>query len=792
MEADYVLWGSLSQLGQRVSLDMQLMTMEKDFPVTRYSFTGKEPDDLIARLDEAVATLHARIVPRKIIMDIRVEGNKRIDADAILRKIRSKVGASLSTATIQEDIRSIYRLGFFKDIVVQQIPMDNGVSLVFAVKEKPTIEALVIRENENIDTKDIESVMTLKVREIFDETKLNNDISKIRTLYTDKGYYRVQIEPQMETTDEEQNRVRLTLKINENRRLFIEKILFQGNKSFTNSDLKKVIKTNEKGFFWWLTSSGTYKKEQLRDDLSRISQFYAVQGFPEHRVGEPEVKVEKDHLVVTIPVEEGPQFFLGEITISGEMIISSQEIMKDSILGSGDIFNRLRVRAEIERIRELYADEGFAFTDVDVETHLDKSQHRADLSLKIVKGPKVSVEEIVIHGNTRTRDKVVRRELLLQEGDLYRSLPIKKSLRRLNNTGYFKTVNIKKERGSAPDKLRLDVDVEEKSTGYFSVGAGYSSVDNVIGLGEVAEKNFMGYGWTLSFKGELSGKTRNYRLSFVEPYLLDTRWTLGLTLFDEERELEDYTRKGKGVRLSTSYPVAEDLRVRAAYRYEQTELFDIDSGFEETLRLLYGPENFKSGVTSSITVGVNRDKRDNIFIPLEGMMTDFSTEFAGIGGDFNFIKYILDQNFYYRLPVAGSVRLRGLFGYAHGYGGKEVPVFERFRLGGLSSLRGFRAYEVGPKDPVTGETIGGNSEIVLTLEWIFPLIPKANLYFITFMDTGNTYDEFRDFGQMRASAGVGIQWLSPIGLIKVYWGRVLDPLPGEDKQNFDFTIGATF
>jgi len=789
--ADYVLWGSISQFGQRISLDLQLLEMARDVPVERYSFTGKNPDDLIARLDEVVEALIARIIPRKIIRDIRIQGNKRIDADAILGKIKSKVGRPLSIATIQEDIRSMYKMGFFKDIVVQQIPVPDGISLVIVVKEKPTIKTLVIKGNENIDTKDIETVIKLKTHEIFDETTLNEDIRKIQTLYTDKGYYHVQIEPKVEPIEKEENWVRLILQIKENPRLFITKILFQGNKSVSDSDLKKVMKTKEKGFFWWITGSGTYKKEQVRDDISRISHFYAMQGFARHRVGEPEVKVKKDHLVITITIDEGPQFFVGNIRIQGDLIGPVSDVMKDSLLGSGDIFNRIKVREEIERIKEFYANEGFAFADADVDTQFDVKHRRVDLSLTINKGKKVTVEEIVIRGNTRTRDKVIRRELLLQEGQLYKSTPIKKSIRRLNNTGYFKKVDIKKEKGSTPDKLRLGVYVEEKSTGFFSIGAGYSSVDNIIGLGEIAERNFMGYGWTISLKGEISGKRQNIRLSFIEPYFLDTQMKLGVSLFNEEREFENYTKKGKGGSLLASYPIAEDVRFRGIYRYEETELLDINPSFEETLMRLFG-ENFDSGITSSITVGVNRDKRDNIFIPLEGMLTDLSVELAGIGGDFFFVKYILDHSFYYRLPFAGSIHLRGLFGYAQGYNGKEVPVFELFRIGGINTLRGFEAFEVGPKDPATGDTIGGDLEVVFNLEWIFPLIPKANLYFLTFLDVGNAYDNFENFGELRASAGAGIRWLSPIGLIKLFWGRVLDPLPGEEKQNFEFSIGATF
>ena len=595
-------------------------------------------------------------------------------------------------------------------------------------------------------------------------------------------------------------------KITEGKKILIQTIRFEGNRAFSPKKLKKVMETYEKWFLSWITGAGTYKEDALKNDANLIADFYSNNGYVNVKVGEPkaELTADKKGLTVTIGITEGDQFKTGSIGFKGELLESEAELAKKVKLKTGEIFDRSLLRADVSTLTDLYADKGYAFANISPLSKVNNEQKTIDITYEFEKGEKVYIDRINISGNTKTRDKVVRRELKLAEGDLYGATTLKKSKQSLMNLGFFEEANISTTKGSADNKLNMNVEVKEKATGSFSIGAGFSSLDGVLGQGSVQQANFLGLGLKANASVSFGQKTQYYNLGLTDPYFMDTKWTTGADLFRTQRDYIDYTRRGTGGDIKAGYALTDELSTFWVYKYEQVTLMNESQALLIDKTILV-PQPDSS--TSSITGNITRNTTDYRLDPSRGMVNDLSIEFAGLGGTNRFIRSIGNTTLFYPVFWGTVVSLHGTLGYIQGLG-KDIPIDEKFYLGGINSIRGYNGRTVCPvvwvKPPVNlagfqlpavPVYVGGDSEAFLNLDYIFPIVKESGLKGVLFADAGNAQNGMDKItSDLRFSYGFGFRWASPMGPLRLEYGIPLNPRPGIDKSSgrIEFSLGSFF
>jgi outer membrane protein insertion porin family len=555
--------------------------------------------------------------------------------------------------------------------------------------------------------------------------------------------------------------------------------------------LKKLLpETREAGIFSWATKSGTYKEDILERDLDAILAFYMQKGFYLVKVGKPQVTHGPQHIQVMIPIEEGRQFRVGKVDIQGDLIHPKEDLSQHLKIHPGEILNRDRIRESMDRLTDFYADKGYAFVDVNPQTVINQENNWVDLTFEIRPGRKVFFERIHITGNTKTRDKVIRREIQAAERELFSLSAVKRSREKLNQLAYFKQVDLSTKKGTDDDKLDMNVRVEEGPTGMFSVGGGYSTMDQFMAMVQISNRNLFGRGQKVSLSAQLGAIAQYYNLSFTEPWLFDTPVSAGGDLYRTQRIYDDYTvkRTGGGIRLGI--PLFEQVRGNTGYVYEIVDLSDVRASASS-----YIQEQAGVTTTSSISFSLRRDTRDHYLEPSKGSDNTVSLEYAGgpLGGTNFFTRYAANSAWYYTPFWKMTFMGRGRIGYIQSNEGHLIPLYERYRLGGIYSLRGFKTWSVGPKDS-NGEVIGGDKELLFNVEAIFPLIPSIKLKGLLFFDAGNAFDIAENYrmDKLRTSVGAGVRWISPVGPLRLEWGYNLSPKEGEQRHGWEFTIGGFF
>lgn len=722
----------------------------------------------------------------EIITRIEVNGNRRIETDAILSNVKSRVGDYYSRSTVSEDIKRVFRMGYFDDVKVEHSTGDLGPQLTFIVKERAFIREIKIEGNKELKEETVNDVITVRDNTIFNMERVKESKNKIRELYEEKGYFLADISHRLDELGDE---AVLVFEIAEGRKVRVKKINLLGNSRIGDKKLRKIMETTEGGVFSWLTDSGKFEEDTLQKDIELLTAFYYNNGFVQVRIEEPHVFMSPDKkwLYVTIRIREGLQFRVGTIDFTGDLAGESggaEEIKETLKIKEGEIFSRDKLRSDIVTLTDRFGDRGYAFANVSPRTEIDSENRLVNITFDAVKGNLIYIERINIYGNTKTRDKVIRRELKIKEGDLYNGSAIRRSRQRVFNLGYFKDVNLTTKKGSGEDKLDIDIEVEEGPTGTLTVGAGYSSVDGLVGMIQVSQGNLFGRGQKLSLSAEFGGVTKNYSLSFTEPYLFDTTLSAGFDIFHNSRDYTDYSslRKGWGIRLGK--PIGEYSRVNLKYRFEEVEISDVAVSAPAIIQEAEGTTK-----TSSITATLSRDTRDNYLSPSTGSVNSISIEYAGgiLGQDNNFYKVIGNSTWYFPTPWEHVFMVRGRVGYAEAFEGDELNIDDRFFLGGINTLRGFEYRSVGPEEG--GFVVGGNKEVLLNVEYLFDISREAGLKGLLFFDTGNAFTSWEG---LRESVGYGVRWYSPIGPLRLEWGHVLDPKPGEKKSRWEFSIGTFF
>lgn len=789
VDLDYMIVGSLTKINGGISLDARIVDIHQEKILGSAFAGGREPQPLEEIGKKLARELSVRILKKEVIEKVLITGNQAIEESAIRAQIKIKEGDIYSSRAIREDLKAIYQLGYFQDVKVEKRPWGRGQALVFIVEEKPVVKEIRFTGNKALKTSELQEVIDLKPRTVLNLNAVQENLQKIQKKYRDEAYLAAEVNYELETP--KKGEVIVHYRIKEGEKVRIKSIKFSGNKHFSDERLKKLLpETKEKGFFSWFTKSGTYKEETLERDLDALLAFYLQKGFYQAKVGKPQVIYAKEHIDIIIPVEEGPQFKAGKVDISGDLISPKEDLLKFLNIFPGEIFNLVKVRESISKLTDYYADQGYAFVEVSPQTVLQPEKKYVDLSFHIQKGSKVYFERINIQGNTKTRDKVIRRELTAVEGDLYSIRALNKSRENLQRLGFFKEVNLIPKKGSGEDKMDLTIQVEEQPTGAFSFGVGYSSIDQLMTMVQISQINLFGRGQRLIVSAQLGSISQYYNISFTEPWLFDTRISAGGDLYRTRREFDDYTvqRSGGGVRFG--FPLFEEVRGYLSYKYEQVEISEVLDTASYLIQEAKG-----TSTTSSVGFALRRDTRDHYLEPTKGSDNTISVEYAGgpLGGTNYFTRYGLNTTWFFTPLWKITFMGRGRIGYIQGHDDRPIPLFERYRLGGIHTIRGFKAYSIGPKAP-NGEVIGGDKELLFNFELTFPLIPDIKLKGVLFFDAGNAFDigESYRLDKLRTSIGAGIRWISPVGPLRLEWGYNISPQEGEQKQSLDFSIGTFF
>jgi outer membrane protein insertion porin family len=735
-----------------------------------------------------------------MVTQIDVVGAKKVEEATVRFKLKTRVGDSYSPETVREDIKSLYSLGYFEDIVVNADIFEGGLKIIFSLQEKPSIQSIKLVGNKKLTEEKIRSKIDLVEGSIVPPGALRKNADKIRLFYEEEGYYRVQVDASEERISPQE--LTVTFTVVEGDKYDIGEIRIVGNKYLKEKDIKGKLQTSEL-FLWFF--GGTLKREELRRDLDRIRAYYLDNGFLDIAVEEPEIEINqaKKSLVITIRVGEGPQYRISTLTIGGNKLFPEGEIRRLMTSMPGGIFSRERLQADVVAITDRYSEHGYLFTDVAPVTDVQHGDTTVSVSMEIAEGQQAFINRIEIAGNLRTRDKVIRREVLMVEGDVFNSALLRASRQNLENLGFFEDpVKIETRRVTSPDKVDLVVDVKEKSTGAFTIGGGFSSVDGAIGVATISQGNLFGLGKRASLAAQIGQNADRGNIEYTDPHFLDSDFTFvprGFLTKTNYQTNQGFNSDTLGGAMTVGHLLFERVFGTVGYLIEQVTIKDLttDAPFIIQQQAL---ENGGQSVTSSIIGTLSRDTRDSFSQPTRGNRTSLNATYAGgfLGFDNNFYKLAAETSQYWPIwwKLVGHIRGNLLYGDSFG-STPNLPAQERFFLGGINTIRGFRTFTISPKDPTTDGATGGNKAWYTNTEVLFPLYEQLKMRGVVFFDIGNNLGESSTIGdlftkRMYRAVGVGINFVSPLGAIRLEYGFNLSPQQGEKAGAIAFTAGSMF
>ena len=740
------------------------------------------------------------------IEEIAVKGNSRIGADKILEQVYNTAGQALDSEILRGDIRRIYELGYFDDVKADYD--EASKRLTYIVKEKPVIVEVMFDGNKEKEDKDLRGEISTKAFSYLDRRTVLADLDALEKYYSSKGFFLAEIGYELELIRD--GEVRLRYKIVESKKVLLRRINIIGNKLFSDEELKNVMLTKEGNWLSFLTDAGVFRDEQFEQDRAILGQFYGKSGYIKVKISEPRITLsaDKKHLFVAFNIEEGDQYSIGTVDVSGDILTNKEEILELIKIKEGEIADSVQIRQDVESITDYYGDFGYFYVNVLPRTRDFPDRKVVDIDFAIDKGEEVYIERIEISGNSSTRDKVIRRELQINEGELYNRRKVRLSQFNLNRTSYFESVRISTPRGSSSDKIILRIDVVEQSTGSFSLGAGFNSLESFQFIGQVQKRNLFGLGYDIALQARLGGRTQNFSLRYVDPFFLDTKIGFNFTAFSTERQFVNFTQASGGGSIGLTFLLRQKDKQRLTlgvnYNFAAERIKDIRQSISNL---------FADGITSSATLSLTHDTRNRVFQPSEGVLIRGSTEVADgeFTGDNAFAKFVFDSSVFFPIIPERSWFLPGSIlqfhlnvSYLNGLGSR-TPLFERFFPGGILSIRGFGLRTLGPQIEIAEDAspsalttddfpIGGNKQLIFNVEYVFPLLRKAGINGVVFFDMGNAFaeDQLINVADLRQATGFGIRWFSPLGPLRFEWGFPLDKKEEESPLVFDFTIGSLF
>lgn len=731
-----------------------------------------------------------------VIRDIQVVGTERIEPATVLTYLDIGVGDQMAQETMDTALKSLFATGLFADVSLRQ----KGNTLEVTVIENPVINEIAFEGNDKVKDEELLGEIQLRPRQVFTRTKVQADTTRLYQVYRRNGRFAVSIEPKVIKLD--QNRVNLVFEVDEGPVTYVRSIKFVGNSHFSDDRLRSEVSTAETRWYKFLSTDDRYDPDRLAYDQELLRRFYLSEGYADFRVlsATAELSKNKDYFYVTFTVEEGERYRIGNVRVSDELRDFDESALVPYLsVQPGKWYNAEDVQKTMDDFTTALAEMGQNFVSVRPDIQRNREKQTVDVGFTVVETQKQFVERIDIEGNVRTMDKVIRREMRLVEGDAFNKEKLAKSEQEIKDLGFFETVEVSTEQGSAPDKRVVDISVAEKSTGELSVGAGFSTADGPLADFRIRERNLLGKGQDLLFATTIAGKRTEFDVSFTEPYFLGRDLSAGASVFHTTRDLQDessYDQRRTGGSLQMGYPLSEHWRQSLSYRLERNEIMDVQNTASRYIRDQEGKR-----VTSAVSQVLAYDTRDSKLIPTKGMYSWLNTEYAGIGGDANYLSGKLGSSYFY--PVYQDqviLNILGEVGAIGGMGGKDVEINERFFLGG-STLRGFESAGLGPRDITTDDALGGNLFYRGSVEMAFPLgLPEdLGIKGHAFTDFGSLWniDEISnpaivDSGSVRAAAGLGVSWRSPMGPIRV---DLATPYASEDydaEENFRFSFGTRF
>ena len=788
MGVDFVVSGSLTQLGENLSFDAQIIDVSKEIALSGFSAQGKGLADVGTMAIKLKTEILTRAGLIQKIVKIEIKGNRKIEASAILQQIKSKAGKPFWEADISADIKTIFKMGFFLDVTADAISTPEGKEVTFTVQEKGLISDIRINGNKALSKGDIQEVLTIKVKQNLNQEKIKADVEKIKNLYETKGYNNAEITDKVEKDGEKDFRIIFDIK--ENGKIYVKSITFEGNEAYSSKELKNMMSSSEYTIFSFFSDSGMLKREQLKQDIQKLNAYYFNNGFINSQVGEPEITHDEKGIYIKIKIKEGKRFKFGKIEISGDSLIKPRpELLQALKIKEGNNYDRESLSKDIDFLTQACNDEGYAIADVNPKVNIREKEQLVDIDFQLKKGELVYINRINITGNAVTRDKVIRRQLEVVEGNLYSSSKLKNSYGNLNRLRYFEEVDFQTEK--KPDKNEMDINirVKEKNTGMFMVGAGYSATEQAIIMAQIVQQNFLGYGQILSLKASLGSTTNNYELSFTEPWLLDLPLWSQITIWKYKRDYDSYSLDTQGAGFTLGYPIWEKINAYAGYNFTINNIENINYDTATS----YIMDQAGQRIASSVTLSLGRDTTDDNIFPTKGTKTSISVQHAGtpLGGDTKFTKYSAGATAYYPLFWDMVFGAKGRIGYLQNNDDSDsrIPINERYVLGGINSLRGLRY--VGIRNSGSSDVLGGTSMLVFNFELVFPFIKDAGMKGVIFFDAGNTWDGGYYLDDLRQTVGLGLRWYSPIGHLRIEYGYVLNRKGLNDDAigRWEFTIG---
>ena len=734
---------------------------------------------------------------------IEIEGNRKVEAEAIIEKLGTRTEMMLDNYLLRKDLSRIYEMKYFEEVEAFHKIKDSKNILLFRLKEKPIISKISFDGNDEINDDDLKEQVKTKEFNILDISTLKNDLLLLQKHYEEKGYFLALATYQLK--DNQNGSVEVQFKIKEWDKVRVKKITFLGNKAIGDEELHNFMQTREESYFSFLSGSGNFKEINFQTDVERLKYLYKTRGYLQVNIQNPEVTASEDKkwIFITVRMTEGPQFSVNNVSFNGELLFTESEMMEKLKIKSGDIYNEENLRLDIQTLTEMYQDKGYAFANVLRTLEIVPGENKVDVIFSFEKGVIAYFGKIIMKGNTKTRDKVIRRELKIAEGEMYSGSKLRTSKDNVNRLGFFQPESVifnTITRKGTDNILDVEISIKERPTGQISLGAGYSTATQGFIQASVAQNNFRGLGQNINLNLSYSNRQQIYNVGFTEPYLFDTKWTAGADYYQTVSYfIRSFAYRKHGADVRVGHPIFEYTRLFLTYRHEDNKVTNvINSGIDPSI---------ENGSASSLQASIIRDKRNNIFEPSNGYYTNSSLEYTGLGGTMRWLKAELEGRYY--KPIWGDLVMRTRLNAQQLFKTTErdIPRVEKFSMGGARNMRGYNIEDIGPrrlaKNTSTGNdeifNFGGIFSLLGTLEFEHPLIKEAGLKWVVFYDAGNVFEQRigeNDNFALREDYGFGFRWFSPIGVLRFEFGFPVRPRTDkthkEAGNQFNFDIGQLF
>lgn len=741
-----------------------------------------------------IAASPAALAQQATIKKVRVEGTQRIEPATVMSYIDVQAGDPFDPARLDKALKSLYATGLFADVSLYQ----EGNDLIVVVVENPIVNEISFEGNDKLKDDVLLSEIQIRPRTVFTRSRVQADVERLQEVYRLSGRFSASIEPKIIKLD--QNRVNLVFEISEGPETLISRISFVGNKKFDDADLQKVVRSKEDRWWRFFTSDDKYDPDRMAYDRELLRKFYLDQGYADFRVENAvaELSPDRKDFFVTYTLDEGERYKVGNVNINSRIAgLNADPLKKTLKFAPGEWYSATKVEKTVQAMTEELGNLQYAFVDVRPEVARIKDKKTIDIRFTIDEGQKTFVNNININGNVRTLDEVIRREMALVEGDPYNTAKLKKSEQNIKDLGFFENVQVKPVQTAQSDKTDVDVTVSEKSTGELSLGAGFSTSDGPLGDFRIREKNFLGKGQKLELSATISGRRNEFDFSFLEPYFLKRDLSAGVDLFHVTRDMQDessYDSRRTGMGLNMGYPLSENLRQTLTYRFDVTDITNIDATASTYIKQQEG-QRTTSAIGQKLVYDVTNSKLD----PTEGYVLRLENEVAGLGGDADYLRTKIGGTYYYPIVDKWIFSVMGEGGYIFGLKDDDVRINERFYIGG-STLRGFADGGIGPRDAATGDALGGNQFWRGSTELDFPSgLPEdlgVRLHAFSDFGTLSKIDQkgagINDVDSLRVSVGGGVTWRSPMGPVRVDLAKAVQKEDFDDTEIFRFSFGTRF